>query len=60
MAFRAGSTELRHDWSPKVKRLYWGIVGGVVIIVVLTVLFVPGVQGFIQGEVLSRLVGWSQ
>ena len=60
MAFRTGPTELRHDWGPKVTRLYWGIVGGVVIIVVLTVLFVPGVQGFIQGEVLSRLVGWSQ
>ncbi len=37
------------------KRFYW-IVVGVSVAVVLTVLFVPGVAEYVQGEVLSWLV----
>ena len=37
------------------KRVYW-IVGGVVIAVILTVLFVPGVAEYISGQVLTWLV----
>ena len=37
------------------RRFYW-IVGGVLIAVVLTVLFVPGIGESIEGRVLSWLV----
>ena len=37
------------------KRLYW-IIGGVLIAVALTVLFVPGVGNSIEGRVLGWLV----
>ncbi len=55
MAFRAGPTRLGRHWSPDVKRLYW-IIGGVLIAVALTVLFVPGVGNSIEGRVLGWLV----
>ncbi len=37
------------------KRLYW-IVSGVVVVVMLTVLFVPGIGEYIEGTVLGWLV----
>ena len=37
------------------KRLFW-IFGGVIIVVVLTVLFIPGVGEYIEGSVLGWLV----
>ena len=40
------------------KRLYWTIVG-IVIVVVLTVLFVPGVAEYIEGTLLSWVAGWA-
>ena len=55
MDFRAGAARLRHDRSAHVKRFYWTI-GGVLIAVVLTVLFVPGVAEFVSRRVLHLLV----
>ena len=40
------------------KRVYW-IIGGVVIATVLTVLFVPGLAEYIEGQVLTRLARWA-
>jgi len=37
------------------KRLFW-IFGGVILVVVLTVLFIPGVAEYIEGSVLGWLV----
>jgi hypothetical protein len=37
------------------KRVYW-IFGGVIIVVVFTVLFIPGVAEYIEGSVLGWLV----
>ena len=45
--------------SPQAKRAYW-IVAGVMIAVVVTVLFVPGVAERIEGEVLGQLARWSR
>ena len=36
------------------KQLYW-IIGGVVIVVMLTVLLVPGVSQYIEGQMLGWL-----
>ena len=55
VAFRAGSTRRRHYRSPQVKRFYW-IIGGVIIAVVLTVLFVPGVAEYIERRVILLLI----
>ncbi len=40
------------------KRLYW-MVGGIVIGVVLTVVFVPGVGEYIEGRMLGLISGWA-
>ena len=55
MALRAGATRRGRYRSPHVKRLYW-IIGGVMIAVVVTVLFVPGVAEYVEGRVLNWLV----
>ena len=41
------------------KPFYW-IIGGVMIAVVLTVLFVPGVREYIEGQVLTLLATWAR
>ena len=56
MAFRTGPTQRQRYRSPIVKRWYW-IAGGVVIAVILTVLFVPGVGENIEGRLLSWVAG---
>ncbi len=40
------------------KRFYWMIIG-IVIGVVLTVLFVPGVAEYIEGPLLGWVAGWA-
>ena len=41
------------------KRLYWLVIG-VIVGVVLTVLFVPGVGDYIEGTVLGWVAGWAR
>ena len=40
------------------KRLYWMIIG-IVVVVVVTVLFVPGVAESIEGRLLGLVAGWA-
>ena len=40
------------------KRFYWMIIG-IVIGVVVTVLFVPGVAEYIEGTLLGWVAGWA-
>jgi hypothetical protein len=54
MAVRARPAQRWHGRSRKLKRLLL-FVGGLVIAVMLIVLFVPGVQNYIEGHVLSWL-----
>ena len=54
MALRAGSAPLGHERRHQLKRFYV-VVGGVMIAVVLTVLFVPGVRQSIERQVLGWL-----
>ncbi len=58
MAFRVGPAQRKRYRSPIVKRLYW-IVGGVVVVVMLTVLFVPGIGEYIEGTMLGWIAGWA-
>ncbi len=54
MAVRAGTAGCERHRSLRVKQLYW-IIGGVVIVVMLTVLLVPGVSQYIEGQMLGWL-----
>lgn len=54
MALRACSASLGQERSPQLKRFYMVVVG-VMIAVVVTVLFVPGVRQSIEGQVLGWL-----
>ena len=54
MAVRARTPQPRYGRSLELKRLLW-FVGGLVITVMLVVLFVPGVQDYIEAHVLSWL-----
>ena len=40
------------------KRLYWVIIG-IVVVVVMTVLFVPGVAENIEGRVFGLVADWA-
>jgi len=53
VAFRVGPTQRKHDRSLQMKWFYW-IGGGVLVVVVFAVLFVPGLGENIEG----RLLGW--
>lgn len=53
MAVRARTPQPRHGRSLELKRLL--LVAGLVITVMLVVLFVPGVQDYIEAHVLSWL-----
>lgn len=54
MAVRTRTPQPRHGWSLELKRLLL-LVAGLVITVMLVVLFVPGVQDYIEAFVLSWL-----
>ena len=53
MAFRAGPTQHKHDRSLQMKWFCW-IGGGVLVVVVFAVLFVPVLREHIEGS----LLGW--
>jgi hypothetical protein len=56
VAVRARAAQPRYGRSLKLKRLLWFVVG-LVIAVMLVVLFVPRVQDYIEGHVLTWLAG---
>ena len=56
MAFRAGPTRREHDRRCKVKWFY-RIAGVVLVVVVLIVLFVPGVGDNIETRLLRWMAG---
>ncbi len=54
MALRARTAQLRRQRGVQLKRFYL-VAGGVLVAVMLTVLFVPGVSEYIEGQVLGWL-----
>jgi hypothetical protein len=53
VAVRARPAQPRYGWNVELKLLLF--VGGLMITVIVVVLFVPGVQDYIEGYVLSWL-----